>query len=332
MIARLISLALAGIAAQAVVAAPAGAAFEQRVAADRLAAGPLLAGDAVVHAERRGDGIRLVRTPLAGGAAATLADLTPRPSTDLVLAGLAASADGFAYGVVEQGPADTGALVAAARFGATPHGIDGCSGGRAAVALSGATVVHDSCGLRVAALDEEGPGTPLAGGEAGRLPQAAEPYAAYVAGDSRPDVVVVDLRSRQDVYRMPGDALPGSLRGCTLSSNGTVVALYAVTRRVSGRRRAVTRAAWASPAARSWHRLPLPDARFLTARAAGDRVGFLLRPFGASPARVGVVPLTAGATRTLASGRFGRTIDFDGKRIAYSVARRGVRLLRVRDV
>jgi hypothetical protein len=322
LIARLILFAGVAVAVQAGAVATDAGAFERRVDGT-FVLGPVLAGDSVVDAERRGGAERIVRRELAGGPAQTLVELAPRPGSDLVLADLAASPEGFAYGTVEQGQAGGGSAVLGGRFGVEPHGFSGCSGGVASVAVSGATVLNDNCELRLSTLDETGGGTVLTAD--GMFPRAAEPYVAYLVGSfRRPDVVVYDLRTRQEAYRMPGSALPGALRGYTLSSDGTIAVLYSVRRRG----RTVVRLAWASPASQRYRRVPLPDAQRLSAAIVGDRVGFVLGPTRGRARQLGVTGLTGGR-RIVARGALGPAVDFDGRRLAYTVMRKRRTYLRV---
>jgi hypothetical protein len=297
------------------------------VSAARLQAGPVLAGETILHAESHGNDAVVLRSPVDGGPASEIARMRSAAVDDLWLVRqLAGSAEAFTFRAsnVATGPGGgtTGHEVHAGLLGQPASPVHSCSV-NGSLGVVGRRVVFDDCEPSVV---EAGAGTPreplAAKGALGA--RTAGRYAAWTDGGS---VVVFDVEARTEAYRLSRRALRGRLRAYDVQPDGTLVAAF--------QRRGRLRLAFRSLGSRRLRTVTVASARYLQLRAAGNRAA-LLRHERFAPARASLVLVGRGgrvrriSSRAHASGS--TSLDFDGRRLAWGERTPGGVLLRVTTV
>jgi hypothetical protein len=132
-----------------------------------------------------------------------------------------------------------------------------------------------------------------------------------------PDVVVYDRVADTEVFRIPAERIKGEIRRLDLQDDGTLAIVYQPRPTDQG-----VVVGWASPAAPSLHRLPLPPMDLYDVRIAANRIAFQ-RGRGDSlipNAEIGITDLR-GNSRVLVRGSdaylFGESFDYDGQRLLW---------------
>jgi len=294
-------------------------------------AGPALAGNLVLHAQRRGPGAVILATPAANtGAQRTLTVRVPGPGEVSVGVGqLGASARAFAFS--EAGTTDFGTFSGSGTFGALigdePAVLDRCGSGLVP-GVEGDRVAAGQCeGARLTVLGPSRETRELAPPPA-RTPKVAGDVASWLEGtQDRPLIVVRDLVRNVELYRTPRQA--GRIQEYDLQADGTVVASVAtLVPRPRGFADSHTTVRMFTIARRTGRRLPLAARAHYDVRIESGRVAVLRRSEGRLGGQV-LIGTPRGRFHYVVRRRIVLGFDLDATRLAWIDSRNGNARLRV---